>query len=261
MRSITRPSSRRKSKGATVRHVAGPELLEGVRQYALKEFGPMVVTVFSYWGIRSLRGHRAHGFQPDRRRNFRKNRGGFDRGFQKRLRFSRCFRETVRCRRNRCLGKLPPRFARAESFMNGLAAPSSRFSSPYVEHRPSESRAAASNSAVITFPPISAQKWVLPDGLTIIVQEDRSAPVASVQAWCGDRQHQRRRASRRGAVAHSRAHAFQGNEDALDQRDRAENPGRGRLHQRLHVIRSHRFLDRRAEGWRRDARSIFCPTR
>jgi hypothetical protein len=40
------------------------------------------------------------------------------------------------------------------------------------------------NSAVITFPPSTAQKWVLPDGLTIIVQEDRSAPVASVQAWC-----------------------------------------------------------------------------
>src|SRR5205809_7498907 len=43
----------KKSKGASVRHVAGPELLEGVRQYALKEFGPMVVTVLSYWGIRS----------------------------------------------------------------------------------------------------------------------------------------------------------------------------------------------------------------
>jgi uncharacterized repeat protein (TIGR04138 family) len=28
-------------------------LLEGVRQYALKEFGPMVVTVFDTWGIRS----------------------------------------------------------------------------------------------------------------------------------------------------------------------------------------------------------------
>src|SRR5688572_6574085 len=37
----------------------------------------------------------------------------------------------------------------------------------------------------ITFPPSSAQKRVLPNGLTIIVQEDRSAPVASVQAWCG----------------------------------------------------------------------------
>src|SRR5918911_1285602 len=43
----------KKIRGTTVRHVAGPELLEGVRQYALKEFGPMVVTVLSYWGIRS----------------------------------------------------------------------------------------------------------------------------------------------------------------------------------------------------------------
>ena len=33
------------------------------------------------------------------------------------------------------------------------------------------------------FPPSSAQKWILPNGLTIIVHEDRSAPVASVQAW------------------------------------------------------------------------------
>ncbi len=41
----------KKIKGATVRHVAGPELLEGVRVYALKEFGPMVITVFSSWGI------------------------------------------------------------------------------------------------------------------------------------------------------------------------------------------------------------------
>jgi len=39
-------------------------------------------------------------------------------------------------------------------------------------------------STGIIFPPNSAQKWVLPDGLTIIVKEDHSAPVASVQAWC-----------------------------------------------------------------------------
>ena len=44
--------------------------------------------------------------------------------------------------------------------------------------------APSDDSAVITFPPSSAQKWVLPDGLTVIVQEDHSAPVASVQAWC-----------------------------------------------------------------------------
>ncbi len=41
------------------------------------------------------------------------------------------------------------------------------------------------SSPAITFPPITAQKWTLPNGLTIIVQADRSAPVASVQAWCG----------------------------------------------------------------------------
>ena len=43
----------KKAKGTAVRHVSGPELLEGVRQYALKEFGPMVVTVFDSWGIHS----------------------------------------------------------------------------------------------------------------------------------------------------------------------------------------------------------------
>ena len=37
---------------------------------------------------------------------------------------------------------------------------------------------------MIAFPPSTAQKWILPNGLTIIVQEDHSAPVASMQAWC-----------------------------------------------------------------------------
>jgi uncharacterized repeat protein (TIGR04138 family) len=43
----------KKIKGVTVRHVSGPELLDGVRRYALKEFGPMVTTVLDSWGIRS----------------------------------------------------------------------------------------------------------------------------------------------------------------------------------------------------------------
>src|SRR5207253_6606862 len=41
----------KKLKGAAVRHVAGPELLEGVRQYALKEFGPMPLVVLSHWAV------------------------------------------------------------------------------------------------------------------------------------------------------------------------------------------------------------------
>jgi uncharacterized repeat protein (TIGR04138 family) len=43
----------KKIKGVSVRHVTGPELLDGVRRYALKEFGPMVMTVFDSWRIRS----------------------------------------------------------------------------------------------------------------------------------------------------------------------------------------------------------------
>jgi uncharacterized repeat protein (TIGR04138 family) len=43
----------KKIKGVSVRHVTGPELLDGVRRYALKEFGPMVMTVFDSWGIHS----------------------------------------------------------------------------------------------------------------------------------------------------------------------------------------------------------------
>ena len=43
----------KKIKGVSVRHVSGPELLDGVRHYALKEFGPMVMTVFENWGIHS----------------------------------------------------------------------------------------------------------------------------------------------------------------------------------------------------------------
>ena len=45
--------------------------------------------------------------------------------------------------------------------------------------------ASAGGSAAISFPPSSARRWVLPNGLTLIVQEDHSAPVASVQAWVG----------------------------------------------------------------------------
>jgi len=54
----------------------------------------------------------------------------------------------------------------------------SMFSSANLKAAPTD------NSTVITFPSSSAQKWFLPNGLTIIVQEDHSAPVASVQAWC-----------------------------------------------------------------------------
>jgi len=35
-----------------IHHVSGQELLEGIRAFALQQYGPMVVTVFNEWGIR-----------------------------------------------------------------------------------------------------------------------------------------------------------------------------------------------------------------
>jgi uncharacterized repeat protein (TIGR04138 family) len=39
-------------KKEAARHLSGQELLEGIRQYALSQFGPMAYTVFEEWGIR-----------------------------------------------------------------------------------------------------------------------------------------------------------------------------------------------------------------
>ena len=51
---------------------------------------------------------------------------------------------------------------------------------------PSQRKALTSEpSGAIQFPRVSARRHVLPNGLILIVQEDRSAPVASVQAWVG----------------------------------------------------------------------------
>jgi uncharacterized repeat protein (TIGR04138 family) len=33
------------------RHITGKELLEGIREYALEQFGPLTKTVLNYWGI------------------------------------------------------------------------------------------------------------------------------------------------------------------------------------------------------------------
>lgn len=41
-----------KPAGGPGRHVTGGELLEGIRQYALQEFGPMARRVLRHWGIR-----------------------------------------------------------------------------------------------------------------------------------------------------------------------------------------------------------------
>ena len=44
-----------KENQGKVRHVSGLELLDGLRQYALQQFGPMTTTVFEEWGIHNCR--------------------------------------------------------------------------------------------------------------------------------------------------------------------------------------------------------------
>ena len=44
----------KETRGA-IRHVSGQELLDGIRQFALNQFGPMVVTVFEEWGVHNCR--------------------------------------------------------------------------------------------------------------------------------------------------------------------------------------------------------------
>jgi uncharacterized repeat protein (TIGR04138 family) len=42
-----------KESRGTIRHVSGQELLNGIRQFALQQFGPMAMTVFEEWGVKN----------------------------------------------------------------------------------------------------------------------------------------------------------------------------------------------------------------
>ena len=44
----------RENRGS-IRHITGQELLDGIRQFALQQFGPMAVTVFEEWGVKNCR--------------------------------------------------------------------------------------------------------------------------------------------------------------------------------------------------------------
>ena len=42
-----------KQSSGSIRHITGQELLDGIRQFALQQFGPMTVTVFEEWGVKT----------------------------------------------------------------------------------------------------------------------------------------------------------------------------------------------------------------
>ena len=42
-------------KERSSQHVSGSELLEGIRDYALEQYGPMTYTLFDHWGVSKTR--------------------------------------------------------------------------------------------------------------------------------------------------------------------------------------------------------------
>lgn len=44
----------KENRGA-VRHISPQELLDGIRQFALQQFGPMAMTVLEEWGVKNCR--------------------------------------------------------------------------------------------------------------------------------------------------------------------------------------------------------------
>ncbi len=44
-----------KENRGQVRHVTGQELLNGIKQLALQQFGPMTTTLFEEWGVKNCR--------------------------------------------------------------------------------------------------------------------------------------------------------------------------------------------------------------
>ena len=45
----------KETRGGQIRHVTPRELLEGIREYALEQFGPMAMTVFEEWNVKSCK--------------------------------------------------------------------------------------------------------------------------------------------------------------------------------------------------------------
>jgi uncharacterized repeat protein (TIGR04138 family) len=50
----TQKTTNRDTRGH-IRHVTGQELLEGIRDYALSQYGPMAMTVLGEWGVHACR--------------------------------------------------------------------------------------------------------------------------------------------------------------------------------------------------------------
>lgn len=75
------------------RHITGPELLDGIREYALEAFGPMAMTVFEEWGIKSCEDFGNMVFLMVENNLLRKTEQDSPDDFKKGYSFDEAFRE------------------------------------------------------------------------------------------------------------------------------------------------------------------------
>lgn len=84
------------------KHVTASELLEGIRQYALREYGPMAMTVFEYWGIRQCADFGRMVFNLVNKHILRKTETDsihdFEGGYDFETAFRRPYRTAGKCR-------------------------------------------------------------------------------------------------------------------------------------------------------------------
>lgn len=89
----------------TPRHVSGPELLEGLRRFAIDQFGPMAKTVLSHWGVRRCSDFGEIVFNMVEKgilgRTEQDSRDDFKRGYDFNEAFVKPYQPTLRMHANR----------------------------------------------------------------------------------------------------------------------------------------------------------------
>ena len=157
------------SRSGKSRHVTGPELLDGLRVYALEQYGPLTKTVLNSWGVKKCRDFGDIVFNLIEYNAFSKTENDRREGLCKSLRVRRCVRRSRSCPRS-APRVLPPRKP---------SVPPNEDSLMTKTHSAPPDRDLLKNA----FWREPVERTVLSNGLTLLVKPDRSAELASVQVW------------------------------------------------------------------------------
>ena len=90
-------------------HVSSQQLLEGMRQYALQQYGPMVPTVFEHWRVRSCEDIGTIVFNLIEAREFGKSEHDTIEDFRRGFDFQEAFVEPFRPSRKASAASAKPR--------------------------------------------------------------------------------------------------------------------------------------------------------